>query len=129
MGTHWTNSTPRENPVVERSPLLTDQEWEHYYGESEKLLKTTQGMYKGIRNTVVRETLIKAFPNLKAPYSPQQLPLAGERRKDAPEFVTWTGSNTVLGKKLVEQIMLKKKPMELKVKISRDENLRRLSIL
>ena len=124
MGTHWTNATPRENPVVERSHLLKDKDWHHYYDESEKLLKTTQEMFKGIRNTVVRENLIKAYPKLKFPYSPQQLPLAGERRKEAPEFVTWTGSNTVLGKKLVEQIMSKKEvPMKLKVKFSRDEKL------
>ena len=124
MGTHWTNATPRENPDVERSPLLNKEEWIHYYGESEKLLKTTQEMYKGIRNTVVRENLIKAYPKLKAPYSPQQLPLAGERRKESPEFVTWTGSNTVLGKKLVEQIMSKKEELiKLKVNLSRDEKL------
>ena len=119
MGTHWTNATPRENPVVERSHLLTAKDWDHYYDESEKLLKTTQEMFKGIRNTVVRETLIKAYPKLRTPYSPQQLPLAGERRKEAPEFVTWTGSNTVLGKKLVEQIMSKKEgPIKLKVNFS-----------
>lgn len=117
MGIHWTNATPREHPEIERSHLLSDREWCELYKESETLLKTTQEMFKGIRNTVVKETLCAAYPHLTSDRSsPQSLPLAGERRQDAQEFVTWTGSNTVLGKKLVDQIMsMKKKPMQLKV--------------
>ena len=105
MATHWTAATPRQHPTIERSNLLTDKEWDTYYSESEALLKTNQDMFEhSIRNTLVKQALLKTYPNIWKPYQPQNLPLAGERNKCADEYVMWTGSDTILGKDLVSQI-------------------------
>jgi pyranose oxidase len=47
-----------------------------------------------IRHTVVKDTLMKAFPNRGI----TNLPLAVHRNSDNPDYVTWTGTNTILGK-------------------------------
>ena len=66
MATHWTACTPREHPTIERSNLLTDEEWDKLYTEAEGFLKTNQEMFeKSIRNTVVKEKLIETYPELK----------------------------------------------------------------
>ena len=105
MATHWTAATPRENPDVERSPLLTPEEWDKYYTESEKLLKTNTHMFDdSIRNYLVKKVLLETYPNLPKPYEPQNLPLAGECNKKTKDFITWTGGDTILGNDLVKQI-------------------------
>lgn len=50
MATHWTCATPRQHSS-ERSDLLTDEEYDRYYTEGEKLLKTHNDQFEGIRNT------------------------------------------------------------------------------
>ena len=122
MATHWTAATPREHPTIERSTLFTDQEWDDMYTEAETLLKTNQNMFDDtkigqfgggspcgithfIRNTLVRDTLRSSFPKLKGKKAiPQYLPLAGVRRKDAPEFITWTGSDTIFGDDMLKAL-------------------------
>ena len=109
MATHWTGATPREHPTVERSSLITDEEWRELYLESEKLLKTNQSLFEdSIRNTIVREKLHETFDKelsesqVSKEYYPQNLPLAGERKN--VEFVTWTGGDTILGENLIKAI-------------------------
>lgn len=98
MATHWTCATPRQHPTIERSPLIDSKEWDRLYPEAERLVNTHADQFDdSIRNTVVREALQKEYAELKPPYQPQQLPLAVERRKDNPEFVRWSGADTVLG--------------------------------
>ena len=122
MATHWTACTPREHPTIERSSLYTDDEWDRLYKDAETILKTNQNMFDDtmidkhgggapsgvthfIRNTVVRDILRKTFPDLKKKEAiPQYLPLAGVRRKDAPEFITWSGSDTVLGEDMLKAL-------------------------
>ncbi|KAK2572631.1 Pyranose 2-oxidase [Acropora cervicornis] len=122
MATHWTAATPREHPTIERSTLFTDQEWDDMYTEAETLLKTNQNMFDDtkigqfgggsprgithfIRNTLVRDTLRSSFPKLKGKKAiPQYLPLAGVRRKDAPEFITWTGSDTIFADDMLKEM-------------------------
>ena len=105
MATHWTAATPHENPEVERSNLLTPEEWETYYKESETLLKTNNELFDdSIRQRLVKKVLIETYPNLKKPYEPQSLPLVGERNERQTNFVTWTGGDTILGDELVKQI-------------------------
>ena len=102
MATHWTACTPREHPTIERSHLLSPEEWEMYYKESEQLLKTNQSMFeKSIRNTLVKNVLLETYPNLQGSYQPQNLPLAGERNK---EYVTWTGGDTILDDSLIKEL-------------------------
>ena len=50
-----------------------------------------------MRHNVVRDTLAAEFSELKAPYNVQNLPLAVERRKDNPELVHWSGTDSVFG--------------------------------
>ena len=109
MATHWTAAVPREHPEVERSRLLTNETWERLYGESEKLLKKSSTLFEhSIRNTLVRKVLKETYDEeltksgTDPKYFPQNLPLAGVRKKK--EFVTWTGSNTILGEALVKDI-------------------------
>ena len=47
-----------------------------------------------MRHTTVKNTLIDKLP---ANREVQSLPLAVERRADNPTYVTWSGSNTILG--------------------------------
>ena len=99
MATHWTAAVPREHKI-ERSSLITD--WDCLYERSEALLKKSDNLFeKSIRNTVVKEVLQEAYPDIDKQYSPRNLPLAGVRNG---EFVTWTGSNTILGEDLVKII-------------------------
>lgn len=117
MATHWTAATPREHPTIERSKLLTDKEWGTLYKESEALLKTNHDIFNSsIRNTLVKDALLKAYPNLSKPYQPQNLPLAVEKNQHAKEFVTWTGSDTILGKALIDDLKCgKESKFQLKV--------------
>ena len=104
------------------------------YEEAEKLLNTNQNMFddtkidcfgggapNGIRhfilNNLVRDTLRSAYPNLTKPEDiPQYLPLAGVRRKNTPQFITWSGADTVLGETMLNALKEEGKRFELKVK-------------
>jgi len=98
MATHWTCATPRHHPTIERSDIYSNQEWERLYDSGEKLLNTHKHEFDdSIRHLVVREALHAEYAELPEPYGVQNLPLAVERRKDNPQFVHWTGTDTVLG--------------------------------
>ena len=117
MATHWTACTPRQHPTIERSNLLTDEEWDKLYTEGETILNTNQQMFEhSIRNTVVKEALRDAFPELTSKKDmPQNLPLAGERNKAAPELITWSGGDTVLGDELIDMLGTENTKFVLKV--------------
>ena len=105
MATHWTAAVPRQHPEVERSSIIKEEEWQDLYEESEKLLKKSDDLFeKSIRNTIVKEVLIKTYEEdiAEGEYRPQNLPLAGVRKNE--EFVTWSGSDTILGEDLVADI-------------------------
>ena len=98
MATHWTCATPRHHPTIERSDIYSDEEWDRLYRTGEALLNTHRHEFDmSLRHHVVREALSAEFTELREPYQVQNLPLAVERRADQPEFVTWTGTDTVLG--------------------------------
>ena len=145
MATHWTACTPEEHTGIERSTLISDDEWQTLYKEAKELFKTSQDMFddtkagsgvqaavladstvenhgpyhnqsKFIRNPLVRDALRKAYPDLKGKnVEPQYLPLAGERRKDKPEFITWSGADTVLGEDIVKGLESEESKLEIKV--------------
>ena len=131
MSTHWTACTPREYPT-ERSTLIDPNTWDLLYNEAESLLHTNQNMFDDtktnepgggapggithfIRNHLVRDTLCKVYPDLKGDGAPQYLPLAGVRREDAPEFITWSGADTVLGETMLAEL---KKEDKFRLKVS-----------
>lgn len=121
MSTHWTACTPREYKS-ERSALFSPEIWDSLYKEAEKLLNTNQNMFDDtkidsfgggapggirhfIRNNLVRDVLRETYPDLKESTAmPQYLPLAGVRRQDAPEYITWSGANTVLGDVMLDEL-------------------------
>lgn len=121
MATHWTAAVPRQHPKIERSDLLTDAEWSEYYQKSEELLKKSSHLFDhSIRHNIVKKVLKETYPELDGKeYPPQSLPLAGERRQEAKEFVTWSAANTILGEHLIE--LIKKgnsDTIQLKVKLN-----------
>ena len=74
------------------------------------------GIRHFIRNNVVRDTLCKTYPDLDEPKEiPQYLPLAGVRRTDAPEYITWSGADTVLGDNMLAKLKENNGTFELKV--------------
>ena len=98
MATHWTCATPRHHPTLERSDIYDEAEWGRLYDAGEKLLNTHKHEFDGsIRHNVVRDALQAEYTDLGDPYAVQNLPLAVERRKDNPQFVHWSGTDTVLG--------------------------------
>jgi len=99
MFTHWTNNTPRHHPTLERIPFISSAEWDQLYSEAETILNThTDVFIKSIRHTVIKERLTDHYGGrLRPPYGVQELPVAGERRRDNDEFVHFTGADTVLG--------------------------------
>lgn len=140
MSTHWTACTPEEHPKIERSTLFTDDEWKEYYKKAKDLLKTNQEMFDDtkpgsgvkvpikksgdgvyhrlhhfIRNPLVLDALKEAYPHLKGEAAPQYLPLAGVRRTDVPEFITWSGTDTILGDTIIDSLGSTDSKLEIKV--------------
>jgi len=96
MATHWTCATP--NPHAEELPdTFTSSKWDALYARAKTLVKTNLTAFdNSIRHNVVKDTLNDAYKNDPGRVF-KNLPLAVERRTDNPEYVTWTGSDTVLG--------------------------------
>ncbi|MFZ0217403.1 MAG: pyranose oxidase [Candidatus Dormiibacterota bacterium] len=98
MATHWTCAIPRHHPTVERHGFLSDQQWDELYTEAEQLLNLHTDVFEhSVRHQIVRDALRQEYPELTEPYHVQNLPLAVERRQDNPNFVHWSGADTVLG--------------------------------
>ncbi|XP_072051278.1 uncharacterized protein [Amphiura filiformis] len=98
MGTLWYCSTPRHHPTVERSDIISGEEWLSLYDEAEKLLLTNRDSFQNsVRNTIVKEKLQAEFNELQGDARPQNIPFAGYRLKDNPDFVHWTGSDDIFG--------------------------------
>jgi hypothetical protein len=75
------------------NPIDKD-EFNQLLGEAKTLLNVHDDQFDGsIRHTVVK----KSLGMLARERGVQSLPLAVQRRTDNPEFVTWTGADTILG--------------------------------
>lgn len=99
MALHWTGAVPRHHPTLERIQFIPQAEWnEHLYPAAEHLLNKSTTIFEGsIRNTIVRETLRDYYGDrIPSEYPVQNLPLAGQRRTDNDEFVTFTGTDRIL---------------------------------
>lgn len=65
--------------------------------EAGTLLNVHSNEYDGsIRHNLVKKGLIEAFTQFPGRIF-QSIPLAVKRRLDNPEYVTWTGTDTILG--------------------------------
>jgi len=70
-------------------------EFEELLEEAAELLNVNENEFDiSIRHREIKNVLKGAFPDREI----KNIPLAVKRREDNPELVTWTGSNTVLGK-------------------------------
>ena len=85
-------ATPHDEERI-NSPIDKD-EFNTLLDEAKTLLNVHNDQYdNSIRHTIVKEALSKSLPNRGV----QSLPLGVQRRQDNPEYVTWTGSDTILG--------------------------------
>lgn len=95
MATHWTCACPFPDAEERKNNPIPKDEFEQLLHRSHKLLNVHSHEYDhSIRHQVVRDTLLSKLPKDR---HVQNLPLGVKRRHDNPLYVTWTGSNTVLG--------------------------------
>ncbi|TFK64358.1 pyranose 2-oxidase [Pluteus cervinus] len=95
MATHWT-STPHEEEII-RNPI-NKQDRETLGKEADKLLGVNPNEYDvSIRHKLVRETLKDKLEPSSRKDSVVNMPLAVKRRTDNPDYVTWSGADTILG--------------------------------
>ncbi|KAF8969196.1 pyranose 2-oxidase [Flammula alnicola] len=99
MATHWTCSCPIPNDEerIELHKVIPKPKMDVLLEEAGTLLNVHSDEFNhSIRHQLVGEGLIQAFVEFPG-RTFQNIPLAVERRVDNPEYVTWTGANTVLG--------------------------------
>jgi hypothetical protein len=84
---------PHEEEIVHNP--IPKPERDVLFPRAQSLLNVHNDQYEfSMRHTTVKDTLLSLLP---AARNVQSLPLAVERRIENPEYVTWTGANTVLG--------------------------------
>lgn len=98
MSTHWTCATPRQHPILERSDLFSEAEWNTLYSEAEGYLRTSRNEFENsIRQQLVKEKLVSSFKTLFPGREVLSLPLACKRNvEDNPDYVTWSATDTIL---------------------------------
>ncbi|KAG5651605.1 hypothetical protein H0H81_008097, partial [Sphagnurus paluster] len=95
MATHWTCACPFPDAEERKENPINKVEFDKLLQNAYEILNVHPNEYNdSIRHTVVKEKLLETLP---ASRRVQNLPLAVERRTDNPYYVTWTGSDTVLG--------------------------------
>jgi hypothetical protein len=88
---------PQAEPNPEERSYNPIENLEDLLQEAKGLLNVHTDQYDhSIRHTVVKEALLKAYPDRGI----TNLPLAVERRTDNPDYVTWTGTHRLLKKAL-----------------------------
>ena len=106
MATHWTACTPREHPIIERSPVMSDNEWDKLYSKAEEFVKTNSHVFdKSIRHNLVKKVLLESTPfsEIKEDkYKPQSLPLGVQPPNKDNLYITWSGGDTILGETLLK---------------------------
>lgn len=93
MATHWTCACPLPHAEERRENPIASAELDGLLARSRTILHVTTDQYDGsIRHNTVLDALRAGTTR-----NIQPLPLAVRRRTDNPLYVTWSGSNTVLG--------------------------------
>ena len=84
---------------TEKNPI-SQEELSSLLTRASRLLNVHDNQYDvSIRHTVVKKWLTQSLPKER---NVQSLRLAVERRHDNPDYVTWTGTDTVLGTDLLK---------------------------
>lgn len=100
MATHWTCACPipHDEERTELHKVIPKEKLEPLLEEAGVLLNVHEHEYDGsIRHNLVKKGLQQAMDKEFPGRVFKPIPLAVKRREDNPEFVTWSGSNTVLG--------------------------------
>ena len=101
MAVHWTCAVPRENPDLELSGLLSLAEWDALYTRAEEYVHKRDDVFDdSIRQLVVMNTMKSQF----ADRGVTKLPLAVTRNEYDPSLVTWSGTDVILGEKLIKKL-------------------------
>ncbi|CCO27173.1 hypothetical protein BN14_01208 [Rhizoctonia solani AG-1 IB] len=100
MATHWTCACPVPHREERKNSPLPQDELLKLIEEAGTLLNVNLNEYDdSVRHTLVREILKKEYPGQIENHDVvTNLPLAVKRNKKNPAYVTWSGSDTVLGK-------------------------------
>ncbi|KIJ51187.1 GMC oxidoreductase [Sphaerobolus stellatus SS14] len=96
MATHWTCACPFPDEEEIANNPIDKSELKTLLTRASKLLNVHDDQYdSSIRHTVVKKWLTDKLPRKRGVV--RSLPLGVERRQDNPHYVTWTGTDTVLG--------------------------------
>ncbi|KAG8733576.1 Pyranose 2-oxidase [Ceratobasidium sp. 423] len=99
MATHWTCACPIPHPDERRNSPLDQDELLDLVDQAGKLFDVNLDQYDhSVRHNLVRGVLAKAYPGQRDGHDiVTNLPLAVKRNPN-PDYVTWSGTDTVLGK-------------------------------
>lgn len=100
MSTHWTCACPipHDEERTELHKVIPKTTVDRLLSEAGTLLNVHEHEYDGsIRHNLVKDALQNAMDAEFPGRTFHSIPLAVKRRTDNPEYVTWTGMNTVLG--------------------------------
>ncbi|KAJ3743941.1 pyranose 2-oxidase [Lentinula detonsa] len=95
MATHWTCACPTPHSEETNESPVDRNELDSLLVRARELVKVDSTVFdESIRHTIVKDILTDSFPNRNV----RSIPLAVQRHaKSSSGFVTWSGSNTVLG--------------------------------
>jgi len=92
MAIHWTCAIPRQHETLERPQFIASGEWNNLYTEAEGRLNCHTNICE---HSLRHKALKRVLTERGCPV--QDTPLAAERDARNPEFVRYTGTDTVLG--------------------------------
>ncbi|KAF1735903.1 Pyranose 2-oxidase [Beauveria bassiana] len=94
MGNYWTCCTPEQHPILERSDIFSDKEWQQLYHEARALFHTTEHAFDhSMRQKILQKKLRQSFPNREF----KGMPLGCQPNESNPDYVEWTSTATILG--------------------------------
>ena len=121
MAAFWTATVLRQQPKLERSPLISDKEWEELYREADAVLKTSSQLFDfSIRHSVITNALCHTYSDQAESVSIDKLSYAGQRDPHCSSDIQWTSIDAILGEKLMEMLNDSKQSVfQLKVSLLR----------
>ena len=121
MAAFWTATVIRQQPKLERSPLICDKEWEELYREADVVLKTSSQLFDfSIRHSVITNTLHSTYSDQTESVCIDKLSYAGQRDPHCSSDIQWTSVDAILGEKLMEMLNDSKQSVfQLKVSLLR----------
>ena len=105
MAAFWTATVLRQQPNLERSPIICDEEWEELYREADAVLKTSSQLFDfSIRHSVITDTLRSTYSDQTEGVSIEKVSYAGQRDPHCSSDIQWTSTDAILGETLMEML-------------------------